>query len=191
MKRPQRYLFIIMTAMVAVYLLLTRLPGRAALALLAVFVLLLIVAAIWGRDWFIARRHARARRWSQAIERYERFEKKLHNPVFARLSVVLYLGIYSLDGVAVARNAIGQALLNSGDYDSAVRRLRTALQSDPLYPVPYVNLAVIAAMRSDETTARREMTRALQLGFNPNTARRILSRALAEARQRSEQPPLD
>jgi predicted Zn-dependent protease len=186
-KRPQRYMFIIMTVMVAVYLLLTRLPGNAALALLAGIALLAIVTAIWGYDWFIARRHASRRRWPQAIERYERFEKKLRNGLFARLSILLYLGIYSVDGIAVTRNAIGQVMLGAGDLDGAVRRLRAALQQDPLYPVPYVNLAVIAAKRNDEAAARREMTRALQLGFNPNTAQRILRRALAEAQARSQE----
>jgi predicted Zn-dependent protease len=180
-------MFIIMTVMVAVYLLLTRLPGNAALALLAGIALLAIVTAIWGYDWFIARRHASRRRWPQAIERYERFEKKLRNGLFARLSILLYLGIYSVDGIAVTRNAIGQVMLGAGDLDGAVRRLRAALQQDPLYPVPYVNLAVIAAKRNDEAAARREMTRALQLGFNPNTAQRILRRALAEAQARSQE----
>jgi tetratricopeptide (TPR) repeat protein len=123
------------------------------------------------------------RRWEQAIERYERFEKKLLRARWSQLTVVLYLGIYSLDGVAIARNNIGQALMNAGDLDGAVRWLRSALQRDPLYAVPYVNLSVIAAMRKDETTARREMTRAVQLGFNPNSAQRILRRALAAANE--------
>jgi len=178
-------LFIIMTVMVAVYLLLTRLPGEAGLALLAALVLFALVVCIWGRDWFIARHHTKRRRWAQAVERYERFEKKMLKARWPKLTVILYLGIYSLDGAAIARNNIGQCLLNAGDLDGSVRWLRAALQRDPLYAVPYVNLAVIAAMRHDETTARREMTRALQLGFNPNSAQRILRRALDAANQQS------
>src|SRR5690606_33489776 len=97
-KRPQRYLFIIMTVMVAVYLLLTRLPGEAGLALLAALVLFALVVCIWGRDWFIARHHTKRRRWAQAVERYERFEKKMLKARWPKLTVILYLGIYSLDG---------------------------------------------------------------------------------------------
>lgn len=178
-----------MTVMVAVYLLLTRLPGEAGLALLAALALFGLVLSIWGRDFFIARHHAKRRRWTQAVERYERFEKKLLRARWPKLTVVLYLGIYSLDGVAISRNNIGQILLNAGDLDGAVRWLRAALQRDPLYAVPYVNLAVIAAMRRDEATARREMTRALQLGFSPNSAQRILRRALDAANQQSGGTP--
>lgn len=185
MKRPQRYLFIIMTVMVAVYLLLTRLPGEAGLALLAALALFALVVSVWGRDHFIARHHAKRRRWTQAVERYERFEKKLLRARWPKLTVMLYLSIYSLDGVAVTRNSIGQILLNAGDLEGAVRWLRAALQRDPLYAVPYVNLSVIAAMRRDENMARREMTRAVQLGFNPNSAQRILRRAIDAANEQS------
>lgn len=181
MKRPQRYLFIIMTVLVAVYLLLTRLPPAAALALLGVLVLYASIAVVWGRDLLLARRNAKRREWAKALERFERFEKKLLRSRFHRLAIVLYPNIYSLDGVAVTRNGIGQVLLNAGDLDRAVQWLRSALQRDPYYPLPYVNLALVAARRRDDAGARRDMTRAVQLGFDPRAAQRILHRALAAA----------
>lgn len=181
MKRPQRYLFIIMTVLVAVYLLLTRLPPTAALALLGLLVLYVLVLIVWGRDLFFARRYAKRREWAKAQERYERFEKKLLRARWHRLTVVLYPSIYSMDGVAIARNNVAQVLINAGDLDRAVQWLRSALQRDPLYPVPYVNLSLIAAKRRDEAGARRDMTRAVQLGFNPAVAQRLLHRALMDA----------
>ncbi len=181
MKRPQRYLFIIMTVLLAVYLLLTRLPPTAAMALLCVLVLYVLVLFLWGRDLFFARRHAKRREWDKALLRFERFEKKLLRASWQRLAVVLYPSIYSLDGVAITRNSIAQVLLNAGELDRAVQWLRSALQRDPLYPVPYVNLALIAARRLDDVGAKREMTRAVQLGFDPSAAQRILHRALAAA----------
>jgi tetratricopeptide (TPR) repeat protein len=186
MKRPQRYLFIIMTVLVAVYLLLTRLPPAAALALLVLLVLYVLVLVVWGRDLFFARRHAKRREWAKAQERFERFEKKLLRARWHRLAVVLYPSIYSLDGVAIARNNIAQVLINADDLDRAVQWLRSALQRDPFYPVPYVNLSLIAARRLDEAAARREMTRAVQLGFDPAAARRILHRALTDAESRAD-----
>lgn len=186
MKRPQRYLFIIMTVLVAVYLLLTRLPAAAALALLGLLLLYVLVLIVWGRDLFLARRYAKRREWAKALERYERFEKKLLRVRWSRIAVILYPSIYSVDGVAITRNNIAQVLINSGDLDRAVQWLRSALQHDPLYPVPYVNLALIAARRRDETGARRDMTRAVQLGFDPTAAQRILHRALNEADARQD-----
>jgi tetratricopeptide (TPR) repeat protein len=181
MKRPQRYLFIIMTVMVAGYLLLTRLPGEASLSLLGILIIFFIVVAILARDWFIARRHAKRNQWAQAITHYQRLEKKLLTARWHRLTVALFPSIYSLDSVAIVRNTIAQCFLQAEDLEQAVSWLRSALQRDPLYAVPYVNLALIAAIRKDETNARREMTRAVQLGFNPLTAQRILHRALTRA----------
>lgn len=180
MKRPQRNLTIIMTVLVGVYLLLTRLPPLAALALLGVLVLFLLGAAFFGRDLLIARWHSRRRRFDKALQRYERFEKALKRTNWNAWAIVLFPNIYSFDGIAVARNHVAQELIKMKDLDRAVVWLRAALQHDPLYPVPYVNFAVIAAMRDDANGAKREMTKAVQLGFNPISAQRILQRALSK-----------
>jgi len=180
MKRPQRHLTIIMTVLLAMYLLLTRLPPAAALALLGALVLYVLATAVWGRDMLIARRHSKKKNYARAVERYERFEKKLISLGWPRVAFVLYPNIYSFDGIAVARNYIGQDLLKAKDLDRAVVWLRAALQHDPFYPVPYVSLAVIAATRGDASTAKREMTKAVQLGFDTTSAQRILQKALDE-----------
>jgi tetratricopeptide (TPR) repeat protein len=180
MKRPQRHLTIIMTVLLAVYLLLTRLPPAAGLALLGALVVYVLGVAIWGRDLLLGRRHSKKKNYAQAVERYERFEKKLVSSGWPRLAVVLYPNIYSFDGIAVTRNYIGQDLLKAKHLDRAVVWLRAALQHDPFYPVPYVNLALIAAARRDPNTAKREMTKAVQLGFDPTSAQRLLQKALDE-----------
>ena len=54
----------------------------------------------------------------------------------------------------------------------------------PEYAVPYVNLAVVAATRRDEAGARREMSKAVQLGYSPAGAQRILRRALDRANEK-------
>lgn len=180
MKRPQRNLTIIMSVLVGVYLLLTRLPLLAAAALLGVLLLFLLGAAVFGRDLLIARWHSRRRRFDKALQRYERFEKALKRARWNAWAIVLFPNIYSFDGIAVARNHVAQEFIKMKDVDRAVVWLRAALQHDPLYPVPYVNLAVIAAMREDALNAKREMTKAVQLGFNPISADRILRRALAK-----------
>lgn len=182
MKRPQRNLTIIMSVLVAVYLLLTRLPLRAAFALLGVMLLFLLGAAFFGRDLLIARWHSRRKKFDKALQRYERFERALKRSSWNAWAIVLFPNIYSFDGIAVARNHVAQELIKMKDIDRAVVWLRAALQHDPLYPVPYVNLAVVCAMRADAVNAKREMTKAVQLGFNPISAQRILQRALAKQR---------
>jgi tetratricopeptide (TPR) repeat protein len=178
LKRTQRNLFIIMTVMVGIYLILIRLPPQISLGIAGGIIAFALALFLWGRDFFIARHHTKRRQWSEAAKRYELFEKKLLASPWPWLTVPLYLGIYTFDGVAIARNNIAQSLINAEDLDGAERWLRAALLRDPLYPVPYINLGVIAAMRRDKQTAEREMLKALRLGYNPAEAQRLLRRAL-------------
>jgi tetratricopeptide (TPR) repeat protein len=182
MKRSQRNLFIIMAAMVAFYSIVTRLPWQAALAVSGAALVGFVALAVWGRDYFVARRHARKRNWPLAIERFQRFEHKALKAPWRRLAIVLSLNVYTFDVPAIARNEIAQAFINANDLEQASTWLRSALQRDPQYAAPYVNLAVIAALRSDAAAALREMSKAVQLGYNVQAAQRILRRALESAR---------
>ena len=181
MKRTQRNLSIIITAIALAYLVLIRLPLWFALGAAALLVVTGIVLAILGRDFMIGRYRASRRDWQQALTRYQRFEKKLIKSRLGVLLAPLYLSIYSFDGVAVVRNNIGQALMNLKELDQAEASLRSALQRDPLYPLPYLNLGFIAAMRHQPELAEREMRRAVQLGYSPTIAEKLLRSALAEA----------
>lgn len=188
MKRPQRNLFIIMSVMVMAYLLAIRLPGEIALYLGAAALIVLAVLAIWARDWLMGRYRMRQRRWQEAVERYQSFEAKLLSVPWGKLAVVLYLSLYSFDGVAICRNSIAQSLINMQDLDGAEQWLRRALQRDPLYAVPYLNLGVVAAMRGNKERAAREFGRAVQLGFDPQGAQRLFRRVTAGLDENNGKP---
>lgn len=178
MKRTQRNLFIIMAAMVAFYSIVTRLPWQAAVAVCGAVLLAFAALAVWGRDYLVASRCRRRRDWAQAIARYRSFERRLAKGSWRRAAIVLFLNVYTFDGVALARNNIGRAQMEAGALDEAVKTLRSALERDPQFALPYVHLATIAARRGDAVNARREMSRAVQLGFSPIAAERILRREL-------------
>jgi tetratricopeptide (TPR) repeat protein len=181
MKRPQRNLFIIFSALAVTWLVLLRLPPAMALWLAVAVLVFGFGLMLYARDFMIGRYRSGKREWRKAIDSYSRFEKKLQT---SRLSVVLvpiYLSIYSFDGVAIVRNNIAQSLMNLNEHDEAVRWLRSALQHDPLYAVPYTNLGTIAALRGDSATAQLEFRRAVDLGFSPTGAQTLLRRALAKA----------
>jgi tetratricopeptide (TPR) repeat protein len=178
-KRPQRNLFIIMSVMMMAYLLGTRLPGEVTLYLGAAVLAVAAVMVIWGRDFLVGRYRTRQRRWQEAAERYQKFEAKLLAVPLGKLAVVLYLSLYSFDGVAICRNNIAQSLMNMQDLDGAEQWLRRALQRDPLYALPYLNLGVVAAMRGDKERAAREFGRAVQLGFDPEGAQRLFRQVTA------------
>ncbi len=187
MKRTQRYLFMLMSILVAAYLLLTRLPWAASVSLLVMIALAYLSLLIWGRDYLIARWRARRRRWPQAVERFQRFERSLLEGKSPRLLLALHPGFYTFDGLALTRQQIAQCLLNTGDLDGAVGWSRAALQRDAEYALPYANLAIVAALRQDEALAQREMSRAVRLGYSAVAAHRALRDAFARAQRASSE----
>jgi tetratricopeptide (TPR) repeat protein len=187
MKRPPRNLLIILTALAVAWLVLRMLlPLIEALWAAAGLLALGLILVVWGRDFVIGRYRMRRRDWQRALERFKRFEHKLLDNPLSALLMPLYVGIYSFDGVAIARNNIGVCLINLTEMDQAVRWFRAALQRDPLYPVPYINLATIAATRNDAATIQREIRRAVELGYSPAGAQLLLRRLLARANESAE-----
>jgi len=186
-KRTQRNLLMILSTAAVIWILLQQLHGRVALWTLGSIVLLSLVLLVWGRDFLLGRYHSGRRQWREAVASYGRFEKRLMRNRWSQLLAPIYLGIYSFDGVAIARNNIAQALMNLDELDEAGRWLYSALQRDPLYATPYINLGIIAAMRKDGAKAQRELQRAVDLGYSPTGAQRVL-RAVLAGRSRSGKP---
>ncbi len=180
LKRPQRNLLMILSSIAVIWLLLRLLPWKVALGVgAALLALTLIVMAIAWR-FLLGRLHARKRRWDRAIESYQRFEKMLLTRRIGGFVSPLFLGIYTLDGVAVTRGHIGYALIQQRKVDEAEGWLRSSLQRDPLYPVPYVYLGTIAALRGQANFAREHIRKAVELGYSPARAQQTLAKMLAD-----------
>src|SRR5262249_3936005 len=122
-------------------------PGKlwALLGLALVFA----VVVILGRETLVGRYHIRQREWRAAIAHLLRFERSLLSGPLPRARTLLYMSIYTLDGVAVVRNNLGFCHLNLRDFDEAERWLNRALERDSGYALPHVNLGVLASMRGD------------------------------------------
>lgn len=183
MKRPQRNLLMILSSAAVIWVVLSLFPLAVGLWVAVALIALGLVLTAWGRDFMIGRYRSRRREWDKAIESYQRFEKMLLTSRFGELFVPLYLGIYTFDGVAIARNNIAQALMNLGKLEEAEGWLRSALQRDPMYAIPYTNLGTIAALRGQESHARRQFQKAVDLGYSPTGAQQLLRRALARANE--------
>jgi tetratricopeptide (TPR) repeat protein len=186
MKRPQRNLFVILSALAVLWLVLIRVPWLGALWLLVALLVFWLGLCFYARDLFIARYRATRRDWRAAIESFSKFEKRLGETRLGGVLIPIYLSIYSFDGVAIARNNIGRSYLELRQYEDAERWLRSALQCDPLFALPYTNLGTIAALRGDAKTAEREFRRAVELGFSPAAAQTLLRRALAKGEKKEE-----
>ncbi|HKO47319.1 MAG TPA: hypothetical protein VJV79_06330 [Polyangiaceae bacterium] len=156
---------------------------RRDVAAVVVAVLLALVALIiiWGRDFYRARLLVRRRRWARALHYFERYQRRLSTARFDRLLSALQLSIYTNDGIALALNNIALCRMNLQDMPAAVQALQLALARDPGYAVPHANLAIIAALAGDATSAREELAEAARLGYSGQGAQLAVRRALASA----------
>ena len=80
---------------------------------------------------------------------------------------------------AMARNNIGAARMELGEIDRAERDLRSALQNDTDYPIPYFNLAVIAYVRDEPAEGDRLIALAAEKGYSGGHLDRTISRVAA------------
>jgi len=76
--------------------------------------------------------------------------------------------------------------MNLGKPDEAEGSLRSALQRDPLYALPYVHLGTIAALRKQDAVALRHFQKAVDLGYSPQAAEQALRRARQRANQATD-----
>lgn len=141
------------------------------------------IAGYYYRTFLIGRRMMNSRSYSEAIPQFERFLAEVRARPALKKFIWLQAGIYTLDVEAMTLNNIGACHLELGQLELVEEPLRQALFIDPLYPIPYVNLAVLAAQRRDPSTARDAASRAMQLGYlgsRTDAALRYAGGALAE-----------
>ena len=184
MKRPQRYLLAILSALAVLWIVLIRLPPLISLWLIVAMVVFGFGLATFARDYLVGRWNVHRRDWRKALVRFEAFEKKVLETRLGFVLIPIYTSIYSFDGVAIARNNMAECLIKLDALEDAERWLRSSLQRDPLYAVPYTNLGTIAALRADRAGAELAFRRAIELGFNPAAARELLRRARAQAERK-------
>ncbi|MFL6579012.1 MAG: hypothetical protein ACJ8MR_20475 [Povalibacter sp.] len=179
LKRPQRNLLMMLSSIAVVWLLLRLMPWKVAVGVgAAMFVIALLLMAIAWR-FLLGRYRLRKRDYPSAIDHYQRFEKMLLTRRIGQVVAPLFLGVYTHDAIAVTRNHIAHALIQQRKLDEADGWLKSALQRDPLYPVPYIYLGTVAALRGQTNQARQHFRKAVDLGYNPVRAQETLARLLA------------
>ena len=173
MPRPRRYRLVLFACWAAALVIGAMLPKIIALAVLAIVFAAAIASYVSSADFFAARRAIRQKAWGTALQKLQAWEIKQAGGKKSWLSF-LTLGVYSLDSVAIARNNVGVVHLENDKLDWAETSFRSALQQDPLYAVPHVNLAVVAAKRRDAEAMRSELNEAARLGLtSKKTAKKL------------------
>ncbi len=73
-------------------------------------------------------------------------------------------------------NNFGAAEMELGRIDAAEMHLGQALALDEAYPIPYYNLAVIAAVREDHVRSDQLVSKARQLGYSRSDIDKAITR---------------
>jgi tetratricopeptide (TPR) repeat protein len=181
MARPQRNLVLLVLLVAVLVLLGGRVPVEVAWWLSGAAMAGLGFVAWLGRRFFNARALLSQRRLEVALLETAAFEQELTKTAWRRALAFLYVGVFSSNGVAVARNLLGSIRLEQGQLDDAKAHFERALAEDASYAVPVANLAVVAAMQGRAEDAERDRLRARALGFRRKSLDAAIASALAKA----------
>ncbi len=179
--RPQRNMALSVVMMVALIALGPRLPGPVMSAVSVMGMVALVSVVLLGRVFFRGRSLMGEKKWDEAATAMAAFELEQSSSPWRRRLAFLYLGFYSYDGVAVARNNLGAIRLEQERLEDAQRHFERALESDPLYAIPWANLAVLGAKRGDRARVEACRARAHELGFRRRGFQKILDELLSKA----------
>ncbi len=182
MDRTTRYklIYFALLVVVAAVLFTLALVLDQWLAALGVGVLLFIPGRIqrhFWRDFHEGRKLLESGHPEEAIGCFERFIQKLQeNP---RLAGYVWLGssLYTRNAEAMAHSNLGAARLYLHRAEEAEACLRRAIELDGQYPVPWVNLAVLAMLRGDTEEAKVDLLEAQSRGYGRVTVDQIRAAA--------------
>ena len=162
------YLMVLISALAVAVIVCVYLDLGAAGTLAAVLLLLVPgrIGAYYLRDLFLSRRYADTERYEKAIAAAERFLLSLDQQPWRQYFIYCFFGIYTWNTRAMLLNNIGVAEMELGRIDAAETHLSQALTLDEAYPIPYYNLAIIAAVREDHERSNRMESKARQLGYS-------------------------
>jgi len=147
------------------------------IGLLAVFLLPGIIQGFFWHDFFLGSRFVRRAKWDEAVIHFEKFLEHLKNHHWLKKMIFLRWSSYTSNVEAMAWSNIGVVQINRNQKDKAEQSFLNASKADPLYPVPYFNLAVIAQLKDDETAARTLWEKSQELGYNKGEFSQIVKLA--------------
>lgn len=138
-----------------------------------------VLAALWvSMPFQRARGLLRKRQYEEAATELAAFESSL-TAGWKRALASMAVGLYTSNPAAASRNTLGAVRLEQGRLDDAQTHFKAALEHDPLYAVPWGNLAVLAAMRGDAPGAEEARLKAASLGFKPKILSAVIKDKLS------------
>jgi tetratricopeptide (TPR) repeat protein len=188
------YVFAIV-ALAVLSILLGRQFGGGPGLFMAIGLLLFIPGRIQGhfyREFFRGRQLLASRQPDEAKVHFLRFLRQIEESPGQRKLVWLAWTVYTPDVEAMTYNNLAACALESGDWQAAEAAATKALELDPKYPIPHVNLAIIRHLQGDVMAAEASMQKARELGFNGGKIDQLVRSGadlLAKAEGRTDQKP--
>lgn len=169
MTRVARYkigYLVILAAILGAIFFLYRMLGIGVLVVsMLLFLIPGRVQGAYYRDFFKGRHLLAKGEAADALRHFERFLQSLRTEPWRKRLLWLAWSVYTTDAEAMTLNNVGVAHLWRGNYAESEDALREALRVDPLYPLPHLQLAIIALIRDDRDLAERELAEAARLGY--------------------------
>jgi tetratricopeptide (TPR) repeat protein len=143
--------------------------GRVEMAIIGLAIVILFPAMIQGffwHDFFLGRNLVRKGQWNEAIGHFNNFQLRLKKHPWLKHLILLRWSSYTNNVEAITHNNIALAHINRGELDMAEKSCQEALESDPLYPVPYFHLALIEKIKGNDSKARDLWRKSRELGYD-------------------------
>ncbi len=185
MNRTQRYKILYLAILVvavaaAVSVIIYAELGTPAIVALAI--VLLVPGRVGGyflKDLFRGRHHLTKGEYEEAIATSKRFLDVVDRQPWRQNFMSCFFGLYTWSTRAMALNNIGAANMELGRLDEAETHLLQALELDDAYPLPYYNLAVVAAVRGAPERSDDMLLNARQRGFSQSLSDNVIARVAA------------
>jgi tetratricopeptide (TPR) repeat protein len=153
-------------ALASLYLLLRSAwnPGLGAVLALSLLAPAALQRLLY-RDFHAAKQATRQGRHLEAQDHLQRFLRQIHERPWLQPALWLRWSSYTTSIESMASNELGAVCLALGDPVEADRAWRAAIELDRAYPVPYVNLALLAAAKGDPFAADELLSTADHYGY--------------------------
>ena len=142
-------------------------PERLWLGGLLCALVLLLPGRLQGavfRPFFEAARLQRTGQVEEALTHYQEFLADVKKRPWKKACLWLAWTVYTTDLCAMIHNNIAACHLMMGNWADARDACEEALRLDPLYPLPHLSLATIAAVDDEQNAVERHLRKAEKLG---------------------------
>ncbi len=106
--------------------------------------------------------------------------------------MILSWGLYTRDIEAMMLNNLGAAYIEKAELPNAEKYLKNAIDIDPLYPMPFYGLAIVAHMQGNRDKAIKLLEESEKKGFTNSSIDHLIQKSieiLAKIEGRADSKP--